>query len=95
MVARKEFFLNELVKRVEDFVFDHDIYPNAIIISYEDLSVVAAIDRLEIKAKLPMVVSLIPAQDPFAFDLPMPVLLPVVATKLQREQAIILENRKL
>jgi hypothetical protein len=95
MANRGEILLNELAQRVEDFVFDHNTYPNAVIISYEDLAIVACIDRLKIKARLPTVMSLIPAQDPFAFDLPMPVLLPVVATKLQREQAIVLENRNL
>lgn len=95
MPTPSEQLLIDLIKRVEDFVFDHQTHPNAIIISYDDLSLVASIDRIKIKEGLPTVVSLIPALDPFSFDLPMPVLLPVIATKRQREQAIVLENRNL
>lgn len=90
-----EQLLDELVRRVEDFEFDHKIRPNAIILSYTDLAIVASINRTLIKEKLGDVTTLIPAPDPFAFDLPMPVLLPTVATKLQRRQAIVLENRNL
>lgn len=90
-----EQLLDELVRRVEDFEFDHKIKPNAIILSYEDLAIIASVNRVLIKDKLEEVTTLIPAPDPFAFDLPMPVLLPTVATKLQRKQAIILENRNL
>ena len=94
-MSERQMLLIELTQRVEEFYFDHETYPNAIIVSYDHMKVLADIDRQEIKNSLSTVMCLIPTRDPLAFDLPLPVLLPTVATKLQREQAIMLENRNL
>ena len=87
--------LLELIQKVDDFVFDHDVFPNAILLSLDNIIVLAEMDRIEIKKNLPTIVSLIPVEDTLAFDLPLPVLLPVIATRLQRAKAIVLENKNL
>lgn len=86
--------LSDLIQKVDDFVFDHDVFPNAMLLSFEDVAVLATIDRAILKDSLPTIVSLIPV-DGTLFDLPLPVLLPVIATRLQRERSIILEGKNL
>jgi hypothetical protein len=84
--------LNILSAKVIEFHSDHGTYPNAILLSIQDIEILGGIDQEIIKQKLPTIRSLIPSDLSF-FDTPMPVLLPVVATKLQRERAIFLESK--
>jgi len=90
-----EHLLHELAKKVDDFVFDHSIFPNAILLPTDEIDKFLEMDRKEIKDKLPTIAILIPIDSGTSLDLPLPVLLPVIATKLQRERAIILENKEL
>jgi len=95
MVSQGDILLQELTKKVDDFVFDHSIFPNAILLSVADIITLTEVDKEEVKNKLPTVACLIPIDCESLLDLPLPVLLPVVATKLQRKQVIILENKDL
>lgn len=87
--------LDELMQKVDDFVFDHRTWPNAILLSMDDIEQLADIDRALIKNKLPTISCLIPVDSSLPFDLPLPVLLPVIATKRQRAQTIRLEGKDL
>jgi hypothetical protein len=94
-MSQKESLLEELTQKVDDFVFDHHTWPNAILLSLENIETLADVDRVLIKDKLPTIICLIPIDSSLPFDLPLPVLLPVIATKRQRAQSINLESREL
>jgi len=84
--------LDILSTKVVEFYNDHGTYPNAILLSIQDIEALGGVDHEVIKQKLPTIMSLIPNDLSF-FDTPMPILLPTLATKLQRERAIFLENK--
>jgi hypothetical protein len=95
MASQGQVLLEELAKKVDDFVYDHNIYPNAILLSVAEITTLTEVDRLEIKDKLPTIVSLIPIDCDLPIDLPLPVLLPTIATKIQRERTANIEKKDL
>jgi len=95
MASSGQILLEELAKKVDDFVYDHNIYPNAILLSVAEIATLAEVNKPEINDKLPTIVSLIPIDCDLLIDLPLPVLLPTIATKLQRERTTNIEKKDL
>lgn len=95
MASESEILIQEIVKKVDDFVYDHNIFPNAVMLSVKHIIILTESDKKIIREALPTISCLIPLDNELTLDLPLPVLLPTIATKTQRERMIVLENRDL
>lgn len=89
MTERQADILALLVQKIEEFKIGRKIAPNAVLISLDHVELLSELSGEVLQEKLPGIDCLVPVPESPAFqgyDLPLPALLPVIATKSQREK---------
>ena len=96
MTRRQERCLLMLARKVKEFRLGRNIDPNAMLISIDEIDIIGEIDRDLLQKQIPEISCFIPAPRSPAlrgYDLPLPILLPEVVTKSQRERNCDARNR--